>query len=205
MKPAVNLIIIFFSFLVFGNTTCNEPEQVSLKANVRLAPEKKVYKVGDTLTLSILLEDAEIFDLNTGNSIQFTNSTIPYEINIASYLTDSDEPNFEFISDTNLYTNYEATESNLYFNYGCPIQIDDYSFNIKVVLNNPGIFLLHKSYRNNGIFSCSSIEDRSATIDYVFDVNSTNAELGYRLGTTVYSSESNDDNYNKGKFWFEVK
>ncbi len=210
MKRILNsLTLLLFVWLLFGNFQCGEPEARHLLANVQLSPEKKTYFVGDTITLSFLMKDKKLFDLQTNTSVQFQNVLIPFGFAISGDSFSGESASFEFIGDTSLYNNFTPSDNDLSFYFGCPKQLVDYAFTIKIVLNNAGIYNLHRTFINPNLLTCdiTSSPDNFLNVDinYLFDVESNNNELSYRVGKRSYSSESTVELYSKGQFWFEVK
>lgn len=190
MKKSYALPIIILIAVVCSATTCRKEiiYTYSFSEKIKISPEKKSYRIGDTIWLQHNNAGNRLLDSKTNQFILADTFNIGFRIDyqpIYNYPTVATNKFCEFVISS------QADIGNNYFRifFGCNAN-SSFNFKIGIIPKEKGYYNINLSNINDAI-SCNFQPQTVASLDLKFDFNDGNKDI--YLQEVPYSRRRQDD------------
>lgn len=161
--------------LTCGCTTCEDDDFIEqFDIQLSISPEQKSYSINDTLWLTSKFNYTLDFVVLFPFSMQVDGSEVEF---VTDHLLDT----------ASVFINHGGTNSNIFFNYGCPFQVDSFDFKLGIIFKEKGMHLLQphqkEIFYHASNITCDSLQENSffqtniGEVNYFFDVMDGNFDL----------------------------
>ena len=193
------------SLFISSCTSCGEYEnfieQVDL--SLSLSSEQSTYSLDDTLWISTKFDYAA-----NANTLSLFPLDLTVKGSPVDFVVD------ELVDASSLLIHHDEASSNIFFHYGCPLQMDSFKFNVGIIFREKGIYAIEPLQKleffsapdtiscdslGTSIYSYSGYDGRQT--NYLFDVKKTNADL--LPNAPIIANEKNL--FDKKEFIFKVE